>query len=247
MQSANRRLRAEAALRDVPIIGTTIVALLASGRHCACLWAGDSRIYLFRAGRLKRLTRDHSQIEAVLSRRHTGSDDTLLRPPANLITRALGAEDTAGDRLHHRRGRRRRCLPAVQRWPEQRGQRTGHRAGAAAWQLPASLAGTDRPGAASAAGTTTSRQWWSAPRTCTALTAPRCFRCCETWRRGNAEWPQLAPSRGDEFAWRLSLARMPCFLSSVCRWERFMSQRLASSVTTPPTSCKPRSRNSRSA
>ena len=51
LQSANRRLRSEAALRDVPIIGTTIVALLASGRHCACLWAGDSRIYLFRAGR----------------------------------------------------------------------------------------------------------------------------------------------------------------------------------------------------
>jgi protein phosphatase len=94
LQNANRRLRSEAALRDVPIIGTTIVALLASGRHCACLWAGDSRIYLFRAGRLKQLTRDHSQIEAALSRPHMSSDDTLIRPPANLITRALGAEDT---------------------------------------------------------------------------------------------------------------------------------------------------------
>jgi len=94
LQSANQRLRAEAALRDVPIIGTTIVALLAAGRHCACLWAGDSRIYLFRAGRLQRLTRDHSQIEAALSQRQPGSDDTLIRPPANLITRALGGEDT---------------------------------------------------------------------------------------------------------------------------------------------------------
>ena len=65
--SANRRLRAEAARRDVPIIGTTIVALLASGRDCACVWAGDSRIYLFRAGRLKRLTCDHSQLQAALS------------------------------------------------------------------------------------------------------------------------------------------------------------------------------------
>jgi len=94
LQSANRRLRSEAALRDVPIIGTTIVALLASGRHCACLWAGDSRIYLFRAGRLRLLTRDHSQIEAARSRRHANLDDTLHRPPANLITRALGAADT---------------------------------------------------------------------------------------------------------------------------------------------------------
>ena len=94
LQSANRRLRDEAAQRDVPVIGTTIVALLASGRHCACLWAGDSRIYLFRAGRLKLLTRDHSEIEAARSRRQPSSDDTLIRPPANLITRALGAEDT---------------------------------------------------------------------------------------------------------------------------------------------------------
>jgi protein phosphatase len=93
LQSANRRLRAEAALRDVAVIGTTIVALLASGRRCACLWAGDSRIYLCRAGRLRLLTRDHSQVEAARSRRSSNVDDTLHRPPANLITRALGAED----------------------------------------------------------------------------------------------------------------------------------------------------------
>jgi protein phosphatase len=94
LQNANRRLRAEAALRDVPVIGTTIVALLASQRRCACLWAGDSRIYLYRAGRLKLLTRDHSQVEAARSMRPPKSDDTLHLPPSNLITRALGAEDT---------------------------------------------------------------------------------------------------------------------------------------------------------
>lgn len=94
LQGANRRLRAEAALRDVPVIGTTIAALLASGRQCACLWAGDSRIYLYRAGRLKLLTRDHSQAEAARARHRPNADETLHRPPANLITRALGAADT---------------------------------------------------------------------------------------------------------------------------------------------------------
>ena len=78
----------------MPIIGTTIVALLASGRRCACLWAGDSRIYLYRAGCLRLLTRDHSQIEEARSRRPSTGDETLHRPAANLITRALGAEDT---------------------------------------------------------------------------------------------------------------------------------------------------------
>jgi protein phosphatase len=93
LQSANRRLRAEAARRDVPIIGTTIAVLLAAERQCACLWAGDSRIYLYRDGGLKLLTRDHSQLEAALSLRRPNSDDTLHRPPANLITRALGGAD----------------------------------------------------------------------------------------------------------------------------------------------------------
>ena len=94
LQEVNRQLRAEALRRDVPLIGTTIAALLAAGSLCSCLWAGDSRIYLYRAGRLRQLTRDHSQLEAVRSRHISRSDETLARPRANLITRALGAEDT---------------------------------------------------------------------------------------------------------------------------------------------------------
>ena len=93
LQEVNRQLRTEALRRDVPLIGTTIAALLAAGNSCSCLWAGDSRIYLYRAGRLRQLTRDHSQLEAVRSRHISRSDETLARPRANLITRALGAED----------------------------------------------------------------------------------------------------------------------------------------------------------
>lgn len=93
LQGANRRLRDEAARRDVQLIGTTIAALLVSQRECACLWAGDSRIYLYRKGRLRQLTRDHSEVEAVRSRARK-ADDTLHLPPSNVITRALGAEET---------------------------------------------------------------------------------------------------------------------------------------------------------
>jgi len=94
LQQANRDLRAEAVRRATPLIGTTIAALLAAGRRCACLWAGDSRIYRYRAGRLRLLTRDHSHLEAARSLHVGDSDDTLIRPPANLVTRALGCEDT---------------------------------------------------------------------------------------------------------------------------------------------------------
>jgi protein phosphatase len=91
---ANARLRAEAERRGVPVIGTTIAALLAAGRRCTALWAGDSRIYLYRAGRLRQLTRDHSQIEAVRALHPAAAADTLDRPPPNVITRALGGADT---------------------------------------------------------------------------------------------------------------------------------------------------------
>jgi protein phosphatase len=91
---ANHRLRAEAARRDVPVIGTTIAALLVAERRFACVWAGDSRVYLYRDGRLWQLTRDHSQLEAVRSVQVGTSDDTLDRPAANVITRALGGDDS---------------------------------------------------------------------------------------------------------------------------------------------------------
>jgi len=94
LREVNSRLRAEALQRDVPLIGTTIAALVAAGNLCTCLWAGDSRIYLYRAGQLTQLTRDHNQIEAVRSRPICDLDDTVELPRANFITRALGAEDT---------------------------------------------------------------------------------------------------------------------------------------------------------
>lgn len=94
LQEANRRLREEATRRDVPMIGTTIVALLASGDRCACVWAGDSRVYLYRAGRLRQLTRDHSQLEAARARHVASGDVTMDRPASNVITRAVGGADT---------------------------------------------------------------------------------------------------------------------------------------------------------
>lgn len=93
LHDANRRLRDEAERRDVRVIGTTVAALVAFGRRAACVWAGDSRVYLCRDGRLRQLTRDHSQLEAVRARRAASSDDTLHRPPSNWITRALGGSD----------------------------------------------------------------------------------------------------------------------------------------------------------
>lgn len=78
---ANRRLRMEAARQHVQVIGSTVVALFAGEDRCACLWAGDSRLYLHRKGRLALLTRDHSQ------------SGELLQRTGHFVTRAVGAAD----------------------------------------------------------------------------------------------------------------------------------------------------------
>jgi protein phosphatase len=94
LQAVNRQLLAEAVVRDVSIIGSTAVVLLAMDRHCAFLWAGDSRLYLMRNAALRLLTRDHSQVEELKSRGALSGDEARLYPSNNMITRAVGATDT---------------------------------------------------------------------------------------------------------------------------------------------------------
>jgi serine/threonine protein phosphatase PrpC len=91
--AVNRQLREEAARREGQMIGSTVVALLAWRRHCVCLWAGDSRIYRLRAGRLEQLTRDHSQVEEMIDQGELLREDAASHPAANVITRAVGADD----------------------------------------------------------------------------------------------------------------------------------------------------------
>jgi len=71
-------------------IGSTVVALrIAGGRH-ACLWAGDSRIYRLRAGRLRQLTRDHSHVEQLVEAGVITPEQAQNHPMAHVITRAVG-------------------------------------------------------------------------------------------------------------------------------------------------------------
>ena len=73
------------------VIGSTIVTLVMHGRHCAFLWAGDSRLYRFRAGELLQLTTDHSQVEQYVQQGLLTREDAQFHPDNNLITRAVGA------------------------------------------------------------------------------------------------------------------------------------------------------------
>jgi protein phosphatase len=91
--SANRQLREEAVRRQVQRIGSTVVVLLARECYCGYLWAGDSRLYLYRQGQLTLLTRDHSQIEELKAAGHLTDEEALHHPAQHTITRAVGATD----------------------------------------------------------------------------------------------------------------------------------------------------------
>lgn len=94
LQAANRQLRAEAAMRQVPIIGSTAVVLLARDGDCGYVWAGDSRLYLCRAGSLRQLTRDHSRAEELKSLGDPALSEAMAQRAQRTITRAIGARDT---------------------------------------------------------------------------------------------------------------------------------------------------------
>jgi serine/threonine protein phosphatase PrpC len=82
-----RRSQADA---EGQIMGSTVVILLAVANHCATLWAGDSRLYRFRGGRLSQLTRDHSpDAEGEPAEDRSPEKENS----SNVVTRALGAED----------------------------------------------------------------------------------------------------------------------------------------------------------
>jgi len=73
------------------VIGSTVVALLVFGRYFACVWAGDSRLYLLRDGVMRQLTRDHSRVEELIREGEVDEEEAATHPEANVLTRAIGA------------------------------------------------------------------------------------------------------------------------------------------------------------
>ena len=71
-----------------------MTAALSHGTDLIIGHIGDSRAYLMRGGKLKRLTRDHTLAERLIEEGVTGEDDRLIVELRNVLMQALGASDT---------------------------------------------------------------------------------------------------------------------------------------------------------
>jgi serine/threonine protein phosphatase PrpC len=78
---------------DSRTIGSTVVGLVANGDSFICFWAGDSRAYRARNGKLTRLTRDHSLVQDLVDAGMITEREAETHPNANVITRAVGVSD----------------------------------------------------------------------------------------------------------------------------------------------------------
>jgi len=70
-------------------VGSTVVVFIAAGDYGVALWAGDSRLYRFRAGRLEQVTRDHNPLSDLLDVGDV-TEAEALTADTNVITRAVG-------------------------------------------------------------------------------------------------------------------------------------------------------------
>lgn len=101
---ANDTILEHAAEIDRGTIGATVVSLLIHGEDFACIWSGDSRLYLMRGGRLVQQSRDHTEVRALLEAGTITAEEAENWPRKNVITRAIGVTpqpqcDMVGGRL----------------------------------------------------------------------------------------------------------------------------------------------------
>ncbi|MGB0385401.1 MAG: PP2C family protein-serine/threonine phosphatase [Ardenticatenaceae bacterium] len=82
---AHQRLQAKSEAR------TTVVCALICGSRLVVAHVGDSRAYLLRAGKLKRVTSDHSVVQEMIDKDQLSEEEAQRHPDRHLITRSLGS------------------------------------------------------------------------------------------------------------------------------------------------------------
>jgi serine/threonine protein phosphatase PrpC len=89
---ANRQIMEISRQRGAGVIGSTVAILLISEDHYACIWAGDSRLYLVNGEAIRQISRDHTEVQEMLASGAVTAEEAR-HWPQNVITRAVGVHD----------------------------------------------------------------------------------------------------------------------------------------------------------
>lgn len=83
-------------------MGTTLVALLISGKQITVVNVGDSRAYSITENGVEQLTKDHSLVQMMIDKGELTPEQAKTYPGKNLITRAIGTEMVVNCDIFHR-------------------------------------------------------------------------------------------------------------------------------------------------
>ena len=95
IRTANALIRKRAGESpDLEGMGTTVVAATCKGDLLQVANVGDSRLYITNRREIRQITRDHSLVEEMVRMGGIGREEARNHPDKNIITRAVGADDT---------------------------------------------------------------------------------------------------------------------------------------------------------
>ena len=84
-------------------MGTTLVAVLITGKQATIVNVGDSRAYCVDKDGILQLTTDHSLVQMMISRGELTPEQARRYPGKNLITRAIGTESQVVCDVFHKK------------------------------------------------------------------------------------------------------------------------------------------------
>jgi serine/threonine protein phosphatase PrpC len=90
LRAVNERLHRSSLESGGVLTGSTVAALLAFDAYCLSIWAGDSRVYRLRQRSLTQITRDHTEVQALLDEGSIHEEAAAQHGASDVITRAVG-------------------------------------------------------------------------------------------------------------------------------------------------------------
>lgn len=71
-------------------MGTTLIITVVMSHYVVIAHVGDSRVYIFRENKLKKITNDHSYVEELIKNGTITKEEAKENPNKNVLTRAVG-------------------------------------------------------------------------------------------------------------------------------------------------------------